>query len=349
MVVKFSVIIPVYNVAKYLPECLDSILGQSFADIEVIAVDDGSRDESGLILDDYATRDKRLKVIHQENAGVSVARNVGLMAARGEYISFVDGDDYIAPEMYEELAREVQKAPDADIFVFGVSNVCGADVRVNKGLVEKLAEYAQTVCSKKTFVMELGGSVWTKIFKRSFIEAHNIRFAEGVAVAEDGLFCTECAVYHPVVSVLAKNYYFYRIFRENSTMAAQYELDKELACRDYMIKQSYYQDAVREDKLMMDVKICANLLYRYELLSYEKRLANLPHLETYQKYLQGEYSENELFAEPQYKRLEQYIKMRGKEWISFWQQIFSIKNTRDKRHKEVRVLGMLFVIKRKNA
>ena len=101
--VKFSVIVPVYNIAKYLPECLDCILGQRFRDIEVIAVNDGSRDESGQILDEYSARDNRLKVIHQQNAGVSAARNAGIDVARGEYLAFLDSDDLWPPYALEWL------------------------------------------------------------------------------------------------------------------------------------------------------------------------------------------------------------------------------------------------------
>ena len=89
----FSIIIPVYNVAPYLRECLDSVLAQTLTDWEAICIDDGSTDGSGAILDEYAAKDKRFKVIHQKNAGVSAARNSGIDAATGEYVTFLDGDD----------------------------------------------------------------------------------------------------------------------------------------------------------------------------------------------------------------------------------------------------------------
>lgn len=98
-----SVIIPVYNVEKYLHRCLDSVIEQTYKNLEVILIDDGSTDHSGEICDDYAAKDVRIHVIHQENQGVSAARNKGLDTAKGEYIAFVDSDDYILPEMYAKM------------------------------------------------------------------------------------------------------------------------------------------------------------------------------------------------------------------------------------------------------
>ena len=100
---KISVIVPVYKVEKYLPECIESVLAQTFTDFELILVDDGSPDNSGKICDDYATRDSRIRVFHKENGGVSSARNLGLDNARGEWIGFVDPDDWIEPDMYEQM------------------------------------------------------------------------------------------------------------------------------------------------------------------------------------------------------------------------------------------------------
>ena len=98
-----SVIIPVYNVEKYLRRCLDSVIAQTYQNLEIICVDDGSIDDSGKICDQYAVRDARIKVIHQENQGLSAARNRGLDAAEGEYIAFVDSDDYILEDMYKKM------------------------------------------------------------------------------------------------------------------------------------------------------------------------------------------------------------------------------------------------------
>ena len=105
---ELSIIMPVYKVEKYISRCLDSILKQTFREFELIIIDDGSPDQSGLIADHYAKLDERIRIIHQENKGVSEARNVGIKNARGTYIGFVDSDDYIEPDMYSIMLQEMK-------------------------------------------------------------------------------------------------------------------------------------------------------------------------------------------------------------------------------------------------
>lgn len=343
---KISVIIPVYNVAKYLPECLDSVLEQTFNEIEVIAVDDGSTDDSGKILEEYAAKDNRLKVIHQKNAGVSAARNAGLDIATGDYICFVDGDDYLDRNAFTELSAEIAHTPETDIFVFGFKNVLKGKVLPCNSYHTKLKEATSQCFSKKNFIWNLGNSSCGKLFKRDFLNTHQLRFAKGVPLAEDGTFCIECVMFNPSVKFVAKDYYVYRIFRENSTMVSEYELDKEILCWDYIKTQPFYLNASREDKLIIDIKVCGGLLYRYSLLSEGKRRKNLHYLEEYKNYLDNEYSKEELTKIVQYEQLLSQIKCKGKERLSFWQQIFSIKNTRDKMYKDICILGLHFRLKR---
>lgn len=118
---KLSVIVPIYNVESYLKKCIDSILNQTLKDIEVILVDDGSTDGCGKICDEYAKKDQRIKVIHKQNEGLSMARNAGIRAAGSQYIGFVDSDDYIADDMYEILYKNILDY-DADISICGLYN-----------------------------------------------------------------------------------------------------------------------------------------------------------------------------------------------------------------------------------
>lgn len=113
-----SVIVPVYNIEHYISECLESILNQTYTDLQIIIIDDGSTDGSGKICDEYAKKDKRIQVIHTDNYGPGHARKEGLQYARGEYVGFVDGDDRIQPQMYEELLREIEET-GADFVHFG--------------------------------------------------------------------------------------------------------------------------------------------------------------------------------------------------------------------------------------
>lgn len=118
---EISVIVPVYNCEKYVGKCIESILNQTFRDLELILIDDGSCDESGKICDEFKQNDQRVKVIHEKNSGVSIARNVGINVAKGKFIGFVDSDDYLAYDMYESLYQNL-KENDADIAICGIMN-----------------------------------------------------------------------------------------------------------------------------------------------------------------------------------------------------------------------------------
>ena len=119
---KVSVIVPVYKVEKYLPECIESVLAQTFTDFELILVDDGSPDNSGKICDDYATRDSRIRVFHKENGGVSSARNLGIEKASGEWIALIDGDDHWLPKHLANIVRATSLFPSAKVFYTGYTN-----------------------------------------------------------------------------------------------------------------------------------------------------------------------------------------------------------------------------------
>lgn len=127
-----SVVVPIYNVEKYLPTCLDSILAQTLSQIEIIGVDDGSTDGSGQILEEYARKESRIRAIHQANAGLGPARNVGIDIARGQYIGFVDSDDWVHPDMYEKL-YEIAKRTDADVVT------CGHEIWTDGALAQTLS------------------------------------------------------------------------------------------------------------------------------------------------------------------------------------------------------------------
>lgn len=181
---KISVIVPVYNMEKYLCRCVDSILAQTYPDIQIILVDDGSVDRSAAICDAYAEKDHRVTVVHKENGGLSSARNAGIDAAQGEYIGFVDSDDYISPEMYEKLVEHMGTGRE-------IANVMY--VRADENGVTSPSRVPHTqdeIIPASDFVKEvmlhLGDiSVCTKLFHRSIFQ--DLRFLEG-KLNEDLLF-----------------------------------------------------------------------------------------------------------------------------------------------------------------
>ena len=180
-----SIIVPVYQVAPYLEKCVASILGQTFSDFEVLLVDDGSTDGSGAICDALVQKDARVRVIHKENGGVSSARNIGLDAARGRYIGFVDADDWIEPAFYEKLVRNLETHPEADFCIGGVRDVY-PDGRVCQHYAKTLEYQVMTAEQAMTYVGERNHFtcyVWANLYKREVFQS--LRFWETLDHSED--------------------------------------------------------------------------------------------------------------------------------------------------------------------
>ncbi len=194
---KVSIIVPVYNSVEHLSRCIDSILCQTLHDIEIILINDGSTDNSGDICNHYAESDKRIKVLHKKNAGQGLARNDGIAIAKGEYIGFVDSDDFIEPDMYEVMYNKARQS-DADMITCGYyrdssnSRVIESTTHDDVFSGVECIEYMQSIIgddfSNKRFVHSTG-SVWSSIYKRENIIINNIRFlSERQVLSEDSIF-----------------------------------------------------------------------------------------------------------------------------------------------------------------
>lgn len=215
---RISVIIPVHNAAPYIAECLDSILSQSMTDWEALCVDDGSTDESLNVLRAYASKDSRIRVISQAQGGVSAARNVGLDRASGEFVAFVDADDYLPAG---SLAARVEAIGDAELAV------CGITLLEEERLHRTMPPVTHPVWDREETLLniavlgELGyqGYVFNKLFRRSIIEENHLRFAEGIAYNEDRLFCVSYALHCEKTALCDKEVYVYRR-NEGGAMAA---------------------------------------------------------------------------------------------------------------------------------
>ena len=177
-----SFIVPVYNTEKYLTNCLDSIISQTFSDFECLIIENGSSDSSGSLCDDYAARDNRLKVVHQEGKGVSFARNTALDMASGQWIVFVDSDDWIEPDLVE-TALKTAKEHSADIIQWNY--IPGGGKKVKKTQCLQTGKFV--VSSDK----ELPGwfaMIWSRMYSKTLIDENNIRFDTDLFFGEDGLF-----------------------------------------------------------------------------------------------------------------------------------------------------------------
>lgn len=205
-----SIIVPVYNTANYLPQCVDSIICQSYTDWELILVDDGSKDQSGMICDEYAKRDNRIMVIHQSNNGVSSARNAGINYAKGEYLCFVDADDWLEPSFLIDFQFDKIKV---DFYIGGyIFNTYGTPFSCKK--------YEEICCSGLSEIrdeffrqnLQTNGYPWGKLYKSSIIRENNLRFNEKLSINEDHLFVFQYYLLCGSLSINSTINYQYRVF-----------------------------------------------------------------------------------------------------------------------------------------
>lgn len=211
---KISIIVPIYNAGKYLDKCVKSILEQTETNLEIILVDDGSKDNSFEICKKYEKRDQRVKAIHQENAGVSVARNHGIEIAEGEYIGFVDSDDWIEPVMYERLLKEA-KETNADVVMCDATTVY-SDGKIQADTITQLSR--NQVLNKSDFspslLLEMAGSVGRCIYKNNryndkLIKPEELYFPLGVKFSEDRIFNIYAFGYANKITYIKESYYNY--------------------------------------------------------------------------------------------------------------------------------------------
>ena len=210
---KLSIIVPVYNVEPYIRRCVDSILSQTYQDFEAILVDDGSPDNCGLIIDEYAQKDSRIVPIHQLNGGVSAARNAGLKAAKGTYVGFVDPDDWIEPDMYSVLIETIELYNCDIVSCSWIDDVDGCKDNVYQS---KLSSQMMTGVEYMKHLFDIPptiyGSVWSKLFIKANIKAG---FVQEYSICEDNLFVTEyCANCKKAVHIDRPLYHLY--LREDS-------------------------------------------------------------------------------------------------------------------------------------
>jgi len=201
---KISVIVPIYNMEPYLPKCLDSIMAQTHRDLEIILIDDGSTDSSSKICDEYAEKDKRIKVINKKNGGVASARNAGLRTATGEYIAFVDSDDWIEPTMYSELLN---------VCLSHNCDYAGCSTQIRGGTSGQV----KFLTANEYFAAYLNGdmflTVWSRLCKREV--CIDVEFPENRIVCEDGFVALPTLLKAKSIAFLEKPLYNYNQ-RENS-------------------------------------------------------------------------------------------------------------------------------------
>lgn len=294
-----SIIVPIYNVEKYLRRCIDSILGQTYRDLEVILVDDGSPDGCGVICDAYAEKDARVTAIHQKNAGVSAARNAGLACARGEWIGFVDPDDFIVPNMYQEMLDAIN-VTGAELAVCGY-NYVDEDGKVDQRRLYVNAE--NEILTQKQLMSRFSDmpptvrlGVVNKLFHRDLLQKHELKFAEGLHSSEDVLFLTEYAMHVSKVIFVHKAHYMNTV-RPGSATHGGLKIDS--LADSFVIHDRMYETVIasypelKKHSLAFLMDIC--------LLKYNEATSKLSDLD----------SEERCTIMPRLKGMQHYIRRRA--------------------------------------
>ena len=216
-----SVIIPIYNTEQYLKECLDSVCSQSYKDIEIICINDGSTDNSEEIMRDYAKKDSRIKILSQHNQGISISRNNGIERAQGEYIFFLDSDDTIEPNAIETLYKRAHQT-QADIVICNLNKVTPSDENKEKYQIWKRIDSKGKIhiqedmpltfdtqdISEYIFITE--SYAWNKLYKTEFIKKHNIKFMPEI-IYEDIVYFTDILLANPQMSYCNQALYNYKL------------------------------------------------------------------------------------------------------------------------------------------
>ena len=228
-----SVIIPVYKVEQYLPRCVESILEQTFQNWELLLIDDGSPDCSGLICEEYAKKDSRIRVFHKENGGVSSARNLGIDNATGEWITFIDSDDYIQPGFLEGLYAPIAEGEYLDFVHGGCVNVKNEEiVSVNQSYDLYVGE------DKNILFQKLRGLTVSKLFRLEKIKRWSddlpLRFDEKMKIAEDMAFTLDYALYVKRYALVPEKGYCYRIDNMESATKSSTVIPYEIQLNSFL-------------------------------------------------------------------------------------------------------------------
>ncbi len=224
---KVSIIIPIYNVAEYLPRCIESVLNQDNIDLEVLLINDGSTDTSGEICEEYAKNDRRVRVFHQENSGVSAARNKGIEESSGDWLTFVDADDWIEPNSIQKIIN-IKNNIDSDYII--------ARSFINRNGLAVIERYpfSNNLLNKYYKGIDLviqsiygRGSVWGVIYSKLFLKRNNIKFPLNLKNGEDSIFYTICSIYGEKISF--SDNHFYSVYeRDGSASRGNWTFERVL-------------------------------------------------------------------------------------------------------------------------
>ena len=315
---KVSVIIPVYNVEQYLRECLDSVVNQTLKEIEIICVDDGSTDSSLEILKEYAAKDKRITIITQKNLHAGVARNAGLSVARGEYLSFLDSDDFFELNMLEEMYKK-GKEDNVEMVICNALKYIDGELKDGLFVREKYLKRNIFSCHEKgaasSVFQAIYGFPWNKLIAHSIVNRHNLRFA-AIDHHNDTSFVMTSVVAANKISYTPEKYIYYR-YRENSICHAA----KDISCMYKALKETY-QNISKLDNFEYVKRSFINyalefIIYYYRKKSNAEKNKLLPYIaKLYEQFEFKKYPINYFNIIQYYQELENIIDYHNKRIMS---------------------------------
>lgn len=333
---KVSVIVPIYNVEPYLDRCMQSLIHQTLKDIEIILVDDGSPDRCPQMCDEYAQKDSRIKVIHKKNAGLGYARNSGLEIATGEYVAFVDSDDYIKTNMYEELYNNtIGKDLDAVFGGFYIESYKGiwtASKEVNEmklfqtkqiqSFLLDMIACAPSIPQERKYEM----SVWHSIYKKEIIDKYNIRFlSEREIASEDIPFQIDFLSKSSKIMYVPQNYYYYCLNSTSLTKTVKPEKFEAIKCLLSCIQQKINttEGKLRAQRLFIGYSrvLLTHIVYN-----------KLPHTEQYLRNIMSDNIWSNIFQSYHYSYFSS--------WYQKWTYFLII-------HKQIKLFKLSTLIKQK--
>ncbi len=237
-----SIIMPVYNVERYIRECLDSVVNQTLREIEIICVNDGSKDGSLAILREYAEKDSRIKVIDKANEGQAIARNRALSQVTGEYIVFVDSDDIIDRDLCRK-AYELAKSHNSDMVIYDFMKF--KDIREISSSTLASATLSELRSSDRKMLLQQMGVVWTKCVRTDFVRSNNIKFPEG-RIYEDIFVHWQLVLLAQKPMILPEKLYYYRIQPSATTYRTDWKITDRIfifdMIRDFLISKNLYEE-----------------------------------------------------------------------------------------------------------
>lgn len=273
--IKVSVVIPAYNVEKYIKQCLDSVINQTLKDIEIICINDGSKDNTLAILQEFAQKDSRIRLIDKVNEGISAARNQGMELARGEYISFIDSDDWI-DENYLESLYNTAKKYNSDLACSSIIRVTGN--RKRKKLIYTKEEFSNDKNKKNELTnAPIYSYVWNKIYNREKLLQSNVKFPVG-RVYEDVIWCLKAIYYMDSVVTVPSAIYYYR---KNPTSIMSTKSEQN--AKDYAISEKEMLEFAKEKdlNLLNGYKYAKRDRYRFLGITVLKRFYYYPDIIEY--------------------------------------------------------------------